>query len=174
MNINLFFLFLGLLLSSFFLFFKPLKIDQKAFKKEIPLFEIHNFTMYEVDTQKLIDISIGEKGLRYKNRYVLYNFIYNDNLNENAATIRANKGVYKANIVTLTGDVLYTKTDGSEFQSQKVVYNRGKGYLKSEVPYTAFFGKNRVSGSYLFYDIKKDILKSKDVDALYYLSLNRN
>lgn len=161
------------LLGSIFLFFKPLKIEQNTSKREIPLFEIEIFTMYEFDTQKLMDISTGKRGLRYKNRYVLYDFIFNDNLDEEVASIRANKGVYKFGTVTLTGDVLYTKSDGSEFQSQKVFYDRNKGYLRSDVPYVAMLGKNRVTGSYLYYDINKELLKSKNVNALYYIQ-NRN
>ena len=166
MNINTLILVIGVLLGSIFVFFKPLSIKQPS-NKEIAQVELHNFTMYEFDTEKLVDIATGKKALRYIDRDLLFDFVYNDNTNGALVSISANRGKYKNDTIDLKGQVLYTKSDGIEFKSEHVFYNRKKGYAKSDVPYVATMGKNRVRGKTLYYDLKKDLIRSKDIYAIY-------
>ncbi len=170
MNINTLIALLAVGLGSIYVFFSPLKIEQTKHSRDIPLLELHKFTMYEFDTKKLVDISNGEKAIRYKDRYMLYDFIFTDNSNADIVAISAKKGLYKNETLLLEDDVLYTKSDGLEFKSQKVFYNRSKGYVQSKVPYVAMLGENIVIGNYLFYDINKKLIRSKHVEALYHLT----
>lgn len=166
MNINTLILAIGVLLGSIFVFFKPLSIAQPP-KKEIAQLELHDFTMYEFDTNKLVDIATGKKALRYKNRDLLFDFVFNDNSNADLVSLSANRGKYKNDTIDLKGQVLYTKSDGIEFRSEHVFYNRKKGYARSDVPYIGTMGKSRVHGRTLFYDLKKDLIESKDIYAIY-------
>ncbi len=170
MNINLLISLIAVLLGSIYIFFKPLDIRQVKHTKDIPVLEIQTFTMYELDRRKLVDISSGERAIRYKDRYELFDFIFTDNSNKEIVSISAKKGLYKNDTLTLNGDVFYTKSDGLDFKSQKVFYDRKKGFVRSDTPYVAHLGKSVVHGSYLYYDMNKELLKSKDVDALYYLT----
>ena len=167
MNINILIFIIGVALGSIYLFFKPLDIKQVDTKKDIPLFEVNDFTMYDISKEKVVDISTGKKAFRYKDRYKLNDFALTDNSNEYLVAISANEGLYKNEIITLEGDVVYSQSDGLEFKSQKVFYNRKKGYLETKVPYIATQGESRVVGSYLYHDINKKITKSKNVDAIY-------
>ncbi len=166
MNINTLILVIGVLLGSIFVFFKPLSIKQPS-KKEIAQLELRDFTMYEFDTKKLVDIATGEKALRYKEKDLLYDFVFNDNTDDGLVSLSANKGKYQYDTIDLKGEVLYTKSDGVEFRSEHVFYNRKKGYAKSDVPYVAYMGKNSVKGRTLYYDLKKDLIRSKNIFAIY-------
>jgi len=170
MNINLLIALIALLLGSIYVLFKPLHITDIPQGRDIPILEIRDFTMYELTPQKLIDISSGKRAVRYKERYELFDFIFTDNSNKEILSISAERGLYKADTLTLHGDVLYTRSDGLDFTTQQLFYNRKKGTLLSSVPYTAHLGKSVLHGSYLFYDINKKFLRSKNVDALYYLT----
>ncbi|SFV52544.1 hypothetical protein MNB_SM-7-1272 [hydrothermal vent metagenome] len=169
MNINVLIFFIAILLGSIFFLFKPLKIQQSKNVKEIAQIEMNNYTMYEFDTQKLVNLAIGKKALRYKDRDVLSHFVFNDNSNDALVSLSANYGVYKNDTIDLKGQVLYTKSDGIEFRSEHVFYDRKKAYAKSDLPYTAFMGKNWIKGRSLYYDLKKDKIRSKDIYAVYHI-----
>ena len=168
MNINTLILLIGMLLGGIFFFFKPLAIKQNH-NAEIAQLELHNFMMYEFDRQKLVDIATGEKALRYKDRDLLYNFVFNDNSNNTLVSLSADKGRYQNDTIDLHGHVLYTKSDDIEFKSEHVFYDRKHAFAKSDVPFTASMGKNRVEGKTLYYDLKRDRIKSKDIYAVYTL-----
>ena len=175
MNINTLTTSIALLLGGIFVFFKPLAVPTTKTTKEIPLFEIHNFLLYELDTNKLVDISNGEKALRYKNRYELYNFTFTDNTQKDIMNIKAKKGIYSnKDVITLIGDVNYARSDGVLFQTQKIIYNRKKGFIQSPTAYKAEQNSNSVVGSYLYYDINKQITRSKNVLANYTIQPNQN
>ena len=166
MNINTLILGIAALLGSIFFFFKPLAIKQSP-NKEIAQLELHNFMMYEFDTDKLVDIATGQKALRYKDRDLLYDFVFSDNSNNALVSLSADMGRYKNDTIDLHGHVLYTKSDDIEFKSEHVFYDRKKAYAKSDVPFSASMGKNRVVGKTLYYDLKRDRIKSKDIYAIY-------
>lgn len=166
MNINTLILGIGILLGSIFFFFKPLAIKQSQ-KREIAQLELHNFMMYEFDREKLVDIATGEKALRYTNRDILYNFVFNDNSNDTLVSLSADKGRYRNDTLELQGNVLYTKSDNFEFKSEHVFYDRKRAYAKSDAPFTASMGQNRVKGKSLYYDLKKDRIKAKNINAIY-------
>jgi len=66
------------MLGSIYIFFKPLNIKQQAFV-DVPLFELKNFMMYELDTKGLRTIMLGNSATRYSNRYTVQDIDYTDN-----------------------------------------------------------------------------------------------
>lgn len=166
MNINTLILLIGTLLGSIFFFFKPLAIKQNN-NAEVAQLELHNFMMYEFDRRKLVDIATGEKALRYRDRDLLYNFVFNDNSNNAIVSLSADEGKYKNDTIDLRGHVLYTKSDDIEFKSEHVFYDRKHAFAKSDVPFRAVMGNSRVEGKTLYYDLKRDRIKSKDIYAVY-------
>lgn len=167
MNINALLLLIAAGLGAIYFFFQPITIKRVEQKKEMPSIELKEFTLYEFDTTKLVDLASGSKALRYENRYELYDFVFNDNTDSMLVTLSADFGEYKNDIITLSGHVLYTTSDDMEFKTEHVLYDRYKGFAKTTLPYEARMGQNRVTGNYLYYDIKNDIIKSKEVDAIY-------
>ena len=168
MNINMLILLIGVLLGSIFFFFKPLVIKQNG-NAEVAQLELHGFMMYEFDRQKLVDIATGEKALRYKDRDLLYNFVLSDNSNNALVSLSADMGRYKNDTVDLYGHVLYTKNDDIEFRSEHIFYDRKEAFARSDVPFSASMGSSKVEGKSLYYDLKRDRIKSKDIYAIYTL-----
>lgn len=75
--------------------------------------------------------------------------------------MRANFGVYQNEIVKLSGDILYTREDGFRFATQSASYNRKTSLAKTQDPYVAYMGLNRVQGEGLTYNNVKQKAFSK-------------
>ena len=168
MNINILILVIVAFLTSIYVFFKPEQPKKFVQVKEVPLFELHNYILYELDTKKVIDISNGIKAVRYKDRYEFYDFKFIDNTHKDVVTISALNGLYKNNdTITLSGDVFYTTDGGMDFFSQKAFYDKKRMLLKSDVPYIAHLEGGTIRGKTIRYDLKNKIIKSTDVNATF-------
>jgi len=151
-------------LISIYVFFKPLSIKQQSFV-DVPLFELTNFTMYELDTKGLKTIMIGDAATRYKNRYTVENMDYTDNEKEYIANMKAAHGIYKDENVILSGDVAYVRDDGLTFKTQKAIYNKKTSIITSKVGYIASMNDSIIKGSFIQYNNKKNKVFSKNVQA---------
>lgn len=166
MNINglLVLIFLGLAMIYFL--FDPMKI-KKLDSKEVPLFSLNTFTLYELDTIGLTGLMQGSRGTRYSDRYEVKNIDYTDNSNEFMANMKAKDGLYKKDVVHLNGNVFFTRTDGLRYFSQKAVYNKKTDVSISDTDYVASMGDNQIYGDYILYDAKNEKMKSNKIYAIY-------
>jgi len=140
-------------------------IKQQAFV-DVPLFELKDFTMYELDRKGLRTIMLGSAATRYSNRYTVQNIDYTDNEKEEyIANMKAQHGIYKDNIVTLSGNVAYVRDDGLTFKTQKAVYKKKTSSVVSDVGYVAYLNDSIIKGSYIRYNNKKNRIFSKNVRA---------
>jgi len=162
-----------IVLNGIFFFFKPLKISQED-HKEVPLFEIKDFILYELTPEKLETIMVGTQSTRYKQTYTVRDIDYTNNAKKYIANVKANEGVYKNDIMTFSGDVFYTREDGLSFESEEVVYDKQKAYTRSKGDYVAYLGKNRINGSFVEYFNKKNLVVSKNVTAVFQLDEKNN
>ena len=107
----------------------------------------------------------GSTATRYSNRYKVDNINYTDNRDAYVANMKADRGVYKNDIVTLNGNVEYKRDDGLTFETQKATYNKKSSDIISKVGYVAYLNDSIVRGTYIKYNNKKDIIFSKNVVA---------
>jgi LPS export ABC transporter protein LptC len=168
MTINHFFLAIAGGLSMIFFLFEPMEIKQNK-QEDIPLFEIENFLLHELQPSGLVTLMKGEEATKFATRYEVKKIDYTDNEKKVKANMRANFGVYQNEIVKLSGDILYSREDGFRFATQSASYNRKTSLAKTQDPYVAYMGLNRVQGEGLTYNNVKQKAFSKKVDALYYL-----
>ena len=168
MNINFFFV--GVIASLFliFLVFKPLDIKKQNFN-EIPVFELESFKLKELDDKGLTTVMNGTKGIRYTDRYIVYNIDYTDNTKKYLANMIADQGVYKGETIDLNGNILYNREDGISFSTQKAIYNKETNIVVSSTPYIAYLGKNKIVGSYVEYNNALDTIRSKNITINYKL-----
>jgi LPS export ABC transporter protein LptC len=166
MNINYIFVAISLGLLMIFFLFKPMEIKQDDYG-EIALFEIEDFTLYELNTRGLNTFMKGNEGARYANRYEVKKINYTDNSEEYLANLVANEGVYKNEIVDLKGDVVYTREDGFTFKTQNASYNKKTTIAFAKTDYISYMGENEARGTWLKYNNKKAIAHSKNVTAIY-------
>ena len=130
------------------------------------MFELKDFTMYELDTKGLRTIMLGSAATRYSNRYTVQDIDYTDNEKEEyIANMKAKHGIYKNDMVTLSGDVEYVRDDGLTFKTQKAVYNKKSSDVVSDVGYVAYLNDSVVRGSYIKYNNEKNRIFSKNVTA---------
>lgn len=168
MNINIFFVGIIASLLTIFFLFNPLDIKKQNFK-EIPVFELESFKLIELNDKGLTTVMNGLKGVRYKDRYVVYNIDYTDNTKKYLANMIADRGVYKGKIIDLEGNILYSKEDGISFSTQKAIHNKSTNTVIASTPYVAYIGENKITGSYVEYNNVLGIVKSKNITANYKL-----
>ena len=151
-----------------FFLFKPLHIKKQEIAN-MPLLELENFKLIELDEKGLLSITEGTNGARYTSKYTVTDLDYTDNTNEYLANIRSNNGLYKGDIIKLDGDVVYSREDGLSFQSQKANYNTKTKIAESTAKYVSHMNGNKTTGSYIQYDNINGIIKSKNIVANYKL-----
>lgn len=151
-----------------FVFFKPLDIKEQNFK-DVPLFDMTSFTLFEFNNKGLSTLMQGTSAVRYSNRYKVFNIDYTDNSQEYIANIKADKGLYKGNVIDLNGNVVYVREDGLTFKSQEASYNKITTIVQTNSDYIAYMGKNRAVGTFLRYNNSSKKMESKNVIAHYQL-----
>ena len=149
-----------------FVLFKPLQIKEQKVA-EVPLLDMNEFVMYELDTKGLHTLMAGKKALRYTNRYVVDYVDFTDNSKEFIANMKANKGLYKNNIVDLKGDVFYVREDGLSFESPTMKYNTTTSVATTNDKYVAYREANSMRGTTLEYNSQLQQMKSKKVTMKY-------
>ena len=155
-------------LMLIFVIFKPITIAQQEFK-DVPMLNVGEFTLYELDTKGLKTIMTGKKALRFSNRYTVDEIDYTDNSNAFVANMKANYGIYKAHSADLKGAVSYVREDGITFNTDTMHYDTKTGIASTKDPYTAQKGESKMVGKGVVYDAKHKTMKSKKVEIRYKL-----
>lgn len=168
MNVNIFFVLLSIGLLMIFTLFKPLDIHQKKFK-DIPLYEITNFTLFELENETLATLTNGTNAVRYADRYEISDVDFSDSSQKHSINIKANKAHYKGDVISLLGDVVYTRDDGLIFKTKKATYNKKTTIAHTNTDYISYRGEDQVKGSLLIYNNTSGKSKSKNVRAKYQL-----
>ncbi|MBU0632403.1 LPS export ABC transporter periplasmic protein LptC [bacterium] len=171
MNINFYFIYISIGLAMIYLFFHPMKLE-KFNKSEIAQLELTNFTMYDLNQDGLKSIFSGTKGYRYVNRYEVFDINYTDNSEALIANITSDFGIYKNHLVSMYGDLVYTRADGLTYKSDDGNYNQKTGFLRTESKYISYRNNDRITGDSLVYDSKKGHATSKNVSAIYEITNN--
>ena len=165
-NINFFFLLVSFGLLMIFVFFKPLDVKKKEFI-DIPLFEVKDFSVYELNAKGLNDFIIADNGVRYRNRYEFSNINYIDKTKLYISNMKAKKGLYIGDTVEFSGGVSYTRDDGLSFKTHKARYNRRSKVASTEDKYIAYIGNNKITGISFVYNTVLKKFVSKDIRAIY-------
>ena len=151
-----------------FVLFKPLDIKQHNFK-DVPLFEISSFTLYELDTESLTTIMKGDRAVRYNNRYTVTKIDYTDNSKEYIANMSAKNGIYKNDIVDLIGDVVYAREDGLMFKTDKATYNKKTNIAYTDGDFISYRADDVITGTSLVYNNLLKTATAKKIAAKYQL-----
>lgn len=168
MNISIFFAgIIGGLMTILFLF-EPLDIQKQNFN-EIPVFELKSFTLIELNEKGLTTIMNGSQGVRYTDRYIVYDIDYTDNSKKYLANMKADQGLYKGSIIDLDGNIKYKREDKISFSTQKAIYDKQTSIVLSSTPYVANLHTHKITGSYIEYNNILDTIKSKNITVNYKL-----
>ena len=168
---NYFFLAIATVLLAILLFFKPTKMAEMTHDgEEVPALELHNFTLYELDTHGLKDIMSGRKGYRYSKRLEIEDINYTDSTHTLRNNLLSDYGVYNnIDLITLKGNVRYHREDGMHFVTNKAIINQKKETIDTRGPFTLYKQADIVVGNDLYYDSKNGLTKAKDVTGIFEL-----
>lgn len=136
---------------------------------DVPLFEISSFTLYELDNSSLITIMRGDNAIRYSDRYTVTQMDYTDNSQEYISNMKANNGIYKDDIVELSGEVFYAREDGLIFETQEATYNKKTNITHTDRDFVSYRADDRVTGTSLKYNNVLNRAEATSVEAVYQL-----
>lgn len=169
MSINVFFFLILTLLLGMFSYFKPTNsIQAKA--AEVPQFELDQFVIYEISSRRIDHFFEGEHGKRFSDRYEATGAKFTNNERSLLESIRANRALYKDDVVSLMGNVHYSRADGLQFRSNEGVYNLKESFVKTDGAFTITKNQNSVQGTSLYYDLTGDTVSADQIRASYQLN----
>jgi len=168
MSINLFFLLLLTLLIGMFGYFKPL--GNGAFNaKEIPLFELDRFIIYEISPHKIDHFFEGEHGKRFSNRYEVDHAKFTNNDKTLRESISADNALYQNNIIALKENVHYLREDGLEFRSNEGMYDENRSLITTQGAFVITKEHNTIEGTQLNYNATLDTVSANRIRGSYQL-----
>lgn len=168
MNVNIFFLFLAVLLLSIYMFFKPLYVQKNNFGT-IPLFELKDFELYELNTSGLTTLMTGKSATKYKDKYIVQSINFTDNSQSKLMSVKADNGIYEEDNISLSGSIELFQEDGFTFKTEHAFYNRKNSILNIDTNYTARKKDDKFSGASLRYNNLLDKIESKNIYIIYQL-----
>jgi len=169
MSINIFFTLVLTLLVGMFAYFKPVERDQLSVK-EVPLFELDRFVIYEISPHKIDHFFEGEHGKRFSDRYEVSVAKFTNNEKALLESIRADKALYKDDIVSLDGKVHYVRADGLQFRSNEGLYDQKRSLITTDGAFTITKNENIIQGTHLYYNLNLDTVSANQIRASYQLN----
>jgi len=166
MNVVTFYLLVGAVLGSIFLFFKPMKVDL-AEPGELAQIELDRFVVYEVTTTGVKTILGGSHALRFADRYEVSDLNLTDRSKEHIETMWAKFGIYREPLVSLRENVHYERDDGIDFETGSADYNRSSGQMVAAGPFVLWQGHDRVEGEDLIYNSQSGEISAKKIVGNY-------
>lgn len=162
MNINLFFILILAFLAGMFAYFTP-NYTSDINAEELPRIELASFTLYEISPQGVQRILKGKEGKVFDNRYEISSANLRDNTYRLTQTIGGHDARYENDLLTLEGDIRFTRADGLEFRSHEARYNTDTGIVTTRGKFTITQSANRVEGEKLYYNSQE---RSVSADAV--------
>ena len=169
MSINLFFSLLLVLLMGMFGYFKPLGSGVSN-TKEIPLFELDRFVIYEISPHKVSHFFEGEHGKRFSDRYEVHHAKFTNNEKVLLESISADNALYKNNIISLHNNVHYLREDGLEFRSNEGMYDENRSLITTQGAFVITKENNKVEGTQLNYNLTLDTVSANRIRGSYQLN----
>ncbi len=145
-----------------FFLFEPLEKKKYMFN-EIPLLELKDFKLTELDLNGLSSILVSSVGFKYKDRYILQKLSFTDSDEKYTTNIQSDRALYINGHLSLDGNVSYFREDGVIFQTQKANYNKNTKIITSAEKYIAYIGKNKAIGTSLMYNSKTRVMESQNI-----------
>jgi hypothetical protein len=137
--------------------------------KEIPQIELSYFTLYEISQKGIDHILEGNEGKKFETRYVITSAKFSDNTKTLFHSIRSDHADYQNDMLTLNGNVHYARQDGLEFRSKEGTYSTKDSLIQTKGSFVITQNANRIDGTTLNYDTKKDTVSADRVCGVYQL-----
>ncbi len=168
MSINVFFALLLALLLGMFGYFKPLNAEATS-TKELPQFELDTFVIYEISPHKVDHFFEGEHGKRFSDRYEVHLAKFTNNEKMLLESISAENALYKNDIITLKGNVHYSREDGLEFRSNEGSYDQNRSVITTQGGFLITKENNKIEGTQLNYNLTLDTVSANRIRGSYQL-----
>jgi len=166
MSVTTFYLLIGAVLGSIFLFFKPLHVDI-ASPGELAQIELERFRVYEVSSEGVKTILGGRHASRFPDRYEVDDLNLTDRSEGHVETMQANKGIYKEPLISLAGDVRFRRDDGVMFETAQADYNQTSGAVRAPGDFVLWQAQDRVDGTDLRYNTISGDVTAKRIVGVY-------
>jgi len=168
MSVTTFYLMIGALLASVFLFFKPIKVDI-AETGELAQIELDRFVVHEVVPAGVKTILAGAHAKRFEDRYEVQELNLTDRSETHVENMQAKSGIYREPLISLRDDVRYARDDGITFETDSADYNQTSGEMKTNGPFVLWQAHDRIDGTDLVYNTKTGEVAARRIIGNYFM-----
>jgi hypothetical protein len=138
-------------------------IKEKISKKEKPLLILNNSVVYSIDNIGINKIIESKVFTKFNNKEFLEDAtivsrINNENINN---VLRAKLMVKKDNNIELINDVQYHKGKKISLTTNSLIFNTKTKIITNKTKFNAIYNNNIFDGTHLYFDTKKNIIKSQ-------------
>lgn len=163
---KLIYFYLGLLLlgSIIFISLSPQKVHLQE-EEEIAQLEFENFKIYEISNEGLSKTLEGEKGEKYKERYVVEMAEMRQRGISFVETLNSNMAIYDTDELFLYGDVIYQRGDGLQFFSDNLTYENKNAFMYVNGAFTLEQNGSIINGFELEYEKNNGKIRALNIDS---------
>ncbi len=140
---------------------------QKQEVREVPLFELDQFVIYEINRFKIERFFQGVQGKRFIDRYEISDAKFTNNSKIMSESIHSDNALYKENLILLDGNVHYVREDGFQFRSSEGSYDQNSSRIQTQGAFLLTKDGNKVEGSHLDYNVNLDTVSADKVRGSY-------
>jgi len=151
-----------------YIFFEPTELKKQE-SVEVPLMELQNFTIYELDQEGLKSRLKGANSSRYSDRDVIEKIDFTSSATNMVSSIQAGIGTHKSEDILLEDDVVYKREDGVIFKSEMAHYEKKSAIFSTQKDFVIYKGKNSTVGEALMYDSKNKTTKAQNIKTVFQL-----
>ncbi|MDP1784327.1 MAG: LPS export ABC transporter periplasmic protein LptC [Sulfuricurvum sp.] len=149
-------------------YFKPISLKEER-QKEVPTFELELFTIYEISSLGVDRFFEGDHGKRFDERYEVSSAKFSDNSKKLFESIRADEAFYEDDVITLEGNVHYTREDGLQFRSSEGKYDMPNSLVSTRGTFVITQNNNIIHGAQLELNTHNDTVSANAVSGSYQL-----
>ncbi len=154
------------ILAIFLLFQEPYFLDLAKSSVKLASIEMEDLKDFEIDDE-VVRVVEAKKAYKYEkeNRFEDVKMLYKKD--NSTYLLKANKASHEGDIVRLKNDIVLTKDDGYEFNTDEAIYDMKSEILSGTQQFWASFKNSKVTGEGFVYNAKQKDIKITKVKAIY-------
>ena len=162
---NFFYILIVVTLSTLFV-----SIDDKDLKENLsdqPFVIIENSSVYSVNTSNTDQIIRSKLFTKYANKEILIDSIILKRINEDKYLnhlITSKEAIRMNNIITLKGDVKYSRDINLLLNTDNLIYNEKTKVITNNDSFYGVYNNNKVKGKNIYIDSINNIIKADEVN----------
>lgn len=134
---------------------------------EIPKIELYNFTLYEMSHHGIDHLLAGKEGKKFDDYYTVTSAKFSDNTRQLLHSLQSEHALYRDDVLSLEGDIRYSRQDGLSFDADHGTYNTKNGVVQIPENIVIRQDNHRIEGENIRYEVDHQVITANRIQAKY-------